>query len=133
MPSNRQHLRRRSVRILRAIDINDRDPWRSIEFSPGSAWINPVAMQPRAQAFAAVAISPREAAERVTQDRVRQQLQPIGDHDLLVDLLLDEAVPPELHLPAVWRVTAKYYARDTVPSYWIDAHSGVIVKHQETQ
>lgn len=115
------------------IDLNDRDPQRTVEFVPGSAWMNPVIQQLRAQAFTAVVISPREAAERVKQDRKQQHLPAISDRDLVVSLLLDDAVPRTLHVPAVWRVTSKYSSEDTVPSYWIDARSGVIVNHQESK
>lgn len=117
---------------IHTIDINDRDPKRTISFSPGSAWIDPVSLQQRAQAFETVVISPRQAVEQVRQDRLQEHLQPINDDDLLVELLLDDAVPREIHVPAVWRVSTKYYTDDAVPIYWIDANSGKIVKHQES-
>jgi hypothetical protein len=116
---------------MHTIDINDRDPKRTVEFIPGSAWFNPVAMQQRVHAFESVVIGPREAIEQIKKDRAQQHLQPLSDRDLLVNLLLDDAVPHELQLPAVWRVTSKYYTGDAVPIYWIDARSGTIVQHQE--
>jgi hypothetical protein len=116
---------------LHSIDLNDRDPFRSHEFTPGSAWLSPVQLAERASAFATVQISPRQAIHQAQTEMKSRLGRTINLCNASAELLLADAVPHELRAPAVWEVTATTPGNTRKQIIWIDAHTGMIVKQME--
>jgi hypothetical protein len=114
-----------------SVALDDRDPLRSRDFTPGGAWIEPVQLAGRASAFASVHISPREAIQNAQAALQTSHDLTINPYDTRAELLLMDAVPPDLQASAVWEVATKTYGSKSRWLIWIDANSGAVLKEME--